>query len=180
MHGLGHSLQIPCSVGNWSGWCPMCQDSFCFFFLTVICCSILVETNSVMSMAFGCGAASGAPSCPSCALLCDSAFPLNFRCWMLPPLRSCHSGRQKFIRISAAVPIAAAAQCRDLPCWPSHCFLALSPPGDCADRLPLPNNSSCWWSSRHHGPYWKGTLLWSCAVPPPVQNPTSAIRRGKH
>ena len=180
MRGKGHIRQIPCSVGSWSGWCPVYLVSFCRFFLYQICCDILSETDSVMLMVFDCGANAGVPYCPSCALLFDNAFPPIFCYRTLPPLRSCHRSWWRWIRMMVAAPIAAAARCLDWPCWQYRCFMVLLPPSDCTVRLQQPDISSCWWLSRHREPCCKGTFPWSCDVPPPPRNPTSAVGRRQH
>ena len=108
-HGLGHSFHIPYNVDNWSDLYPVFWASCCCFFLAAICCGMLVGTNLVMLMACGYGAAVEASSCPSCDLLCDIAFLLNFRC-RLPPLRFLCCARWMHNPMAVAGPIAATAQ----------------------------------------------------------------------
>ena len=175
MHGLGHSLHIPCNVGSWSDWYPFCWAFCCWLFLAAICCSILVGDDLVTLMVCGCGAAIGAPSCPFFAPLCNIAIPLNF-CCRLPPSHSLCRGQWKRILMAAVVSTAATAQFWDLSCWLSYCFLALLPPGDCAVRLLLPDKSSCWWSTWHHVPDCTGILPWSCAMLQPASCRVLSVR----
>ena len=108
-HGLGHSLHIPCNVENWSGSYPAFLPSCCCFFLAAICCGTLVGTDLVMLMACSYVAAVGAPSCPSCDLLCNIVSPLNFRC-RSPPLRFLCRDRWRHNPMAPARPIVATAQ----------------------------------------------------------------------
>ena len=105
-HGLGHSLHISCNVDSWWDVHPFCWASCCCFFLATICCGVLVGTDLVMLRACGYGAAAGAPSCPSCALMFGILSPLDSRC-RLPPLRFLHRNRWMHHLMAVAGSIAA-------------------------------------------------------------------------
>ena len=178
-HGLGHSLHIPCNVDTWLDLYPFFRASWCSFFFTAIYCGTLLGTNFVMLMAYGYVAAVDAPSCSSCDLLCDIVSLLNFCCWS-PPSRFLRCDRWMHNPLAADGPIVATAQYPSLPCFPFRCFLAMSPPRNCAVHPLPPKNSSSRWSTRYHGPDCTGILLLSCAALQPVRIPTATEQRGPH
>ena len=110
--GQGHSRRTLCSVDSWSGGCPVYLVYCCRFSLHNICCDILVDNGSVMSMVFDCGADDGVPSCLSCVLsLGNTFFPPRFRCRTLQPSHSRHRGQWRRSRMVVVAPAAATYQC---------------------------------------------------------------------